>query len=365
MKLSKKIGLGIFAIPIQYTFVQLLAREPALVEKYYSTGFYPFISKTLRLFLGWIPFSFGDLLGFVILFYFLKSIYLLIKSRFTNWIQKTVNLILFLSSLYFCFYLFWGFNYFRNPLSHKLGLKHSNYTTEDLLKTTDTIVSLLNNSHFTITKNDTSKVNIPYTINQIHDIAPDGFNKLSIIHPEFAYHFPSIKNSAVSSFQSYNGTSGYINPITGEAQINSLIPKTGYPATVCHEMAHQIGWAAENEANFISFLSSIYNDDIYFRYAGYRMAYQYCIRELYRRDKALAKNIKKKVNIGIYKDYKDSNLFWKSYENPIEPIMKRGYNSYLKANNQTKGIRSYSYVVDLLIAYYKKSYTKQLTIKNQ
>ena len=38
----------------------------------------------------------------------------------------------------------------------------------------------------------------------------------------------------------------------------------------------------------------------------------------------------------------------------IEPYFKKGYNSYLKANNQTKGIKSYSYVVDLLIAYYKQ-----------
>ncbi|MDG1040547.1 MAG: DUF3810 family protein, partial [Polaribacter sp.] len=36
---------------------------------------------------------------------------------------------------------------------------------------------------------------------------------------------------------------------------------------------------------------------------------------------------------------------------PIEPLIKKGYNSYLKANNQANGIASYNYVVDLIISY--------------
>ena len=32
--------------------------------------------------------------------------------------------------------------------------------------------------------------------------------------------------------------------------------------------------------------------------------------------------------------------------------MKKGYNAYLKSNNQAKGVESYNYVVDLLISYY-------------
>ena len=43
---------------------------------------------------------------------------------------------------------------------------------------------------------------------------------------------------------------------SGEAQVNDRIPKTGYPTTTCHEMAHQIGFAAENEANFVGLFSS-------------------------------------------------------------------------------------------------------------
>ena len=79
-----------------------------------------------------------------------------------------------------------------------------------------------------------------------------------------------------------------MNPLTGEAQVNDKIPKTSYPTTTCHEMAHQIGFAAENEANFIGFLAANYNDDPYFKYASYRMAFGYCISELRKRDANLS-----------------------------------------------------------------------------
>ena len=51
------------------------------------------------------------------------------------------------------------------------------------------------------------------------------------------------------------------------------------------------------------------------------------------------------------KKIRDDSGFW----NQLEPYLKKGYNSYLKANNQSKGIKSYSYVVDLLIAYFDKN----------
>ena len=118
-------------------------------------------------------------------------------------------------------------------------------------------------------------------------------------------------------------------------------------------MAHQIGFAAENEANFVGFLATNYNDDVFFKYASYRMAFGYCISELRKRDRELSKELWKTVHIGIRKDFNYSYRFWKSYKNPFEPLVKKGYNAYLKANKQEKGIASYSYVVNLFIHYFE------------
>jgi hypothetical protein len=94
---------------------------------------------------------------------------------------------------------------------------------------------------------------------------------------------------------------------------------------------------------------------VYFKYASYRMAFGYCISEIRKRNLNVSRELWQTVNIGITKDFKSSSQFWRAYENPFEPLLKKGYNAYLKANKQDKGIASYNYVVDLLITYFETS----------
>jgi len=42
-----------------------------------------------------------------------------------------------------------------------------------------------------------------------------------------------------------------------------------------------------------------------------------------------------------------------SYQNPLEPLFKKGFDTFLKANNQAKGIESYSYAVALFVNYFE------------
>lgn len=335
--------------------MKLVAENPAFIERYYSNGIYPTISSFFRIILGWIPFSVGDLLLAFGLFIFIRFLFRLIKTRFNNFIPKVIHLIAVFSVIYFCFYLFWGLNYYREPLAKNLNYQQQKYTTEQLQKVTEHIIKNLNHYQFEITKNDTLKADNPYTQKEMYKMAISGYHHLSKDFPQLKYQHSSVKSSLMSLLQTYNGTAGYLNPLTGEAQVNSRIPKTGYPTTTCHEMAHQIGFAAENEANFIGFLAANYNDDIYFKYASFRMAFGYCISELRKRDKNASKELWKTVNKGVSKDFNASYQFWQAYKNPFEPLVKKGYNAYLKANKQDKGVQSYNYVVDLFISYFETS----------
>ncbi|WP_299665310.1 DUF3810 domain-containing protein [uncultured Polaribacter sp.] len=355
MKINKLHTALAVLLPIQILLVQLAAKNSAFIERYYSNGIYPPISSSLRILLGWIPFSVGDLLIAFLLFIFIRFLYRLIKYKFRNILPKMIHFVSILSIIYFCFYLFWGLNYYREPLAKNLGYNPSKYSTAQLQEATEHIVKELNFYQLEITKNDTLKVENPYHQKEMYNMAIAGYDKLSNDFPQLTYQHKSVKSSLMSLLQTYNGTSGYLNPLTGEAQVNDRIPKTNYPTTTCHEMAHQIGFAAENEANFVGFLAANYNEDIYFKYASYRMAFGYCISEIRKRDKNLSKELWKTVNKGIRKDFNASYQFWKAYKNPFEPILKKGYNAYLKANNQDKGIQSYNYVVDLLITYFETS----------
>lgn len=354
MKIKKRnLYLSLFLI-VQIVLMRFITSDASAIERYYSNGIYPVISSLFRILLGWIPFSIGDLLIFYFIFYAIRFTYKLFKTRFKNFINKVLGIIAFFSVIYFCFYLFWGLNYYREPLSKSLGYEKTNYSTEDLERVTIYLIDKLNETQVTITKSDTLKVENPYSNGEMYKLARKGYDSLAKTYPQFTYRFGTAKSSLMSLIQSYNGTSGYMNPLTGEAQVNSRIPKTSFPTTTCHEMSHQIGYAAENEANFIGFLAALYNDDIYFQYAAYRMATRYSIFELYKRDPDNYKKIYERINKGIIKDFRVSSEFWKQYENPFEPLMKKGYNAYLKSNNQSKGVESYNYVVDLLIHYYKE-----------
>lgn len=335
--------------------MRLAENNPAVIEKYYSNGLYPYISILLRRLFGWIPYSVGDVFLAIFVLLFLCSIYLLIKTKFKNFLIKITNFVAFLSILYFAFYLFWGLNYYREPLAKNLGYQQKKYTTEQLQKSTEYIISQLNNYHLKITKNDTLQVKSPYSTKDLYKISLKGYKNLENDFPQLKYKVPSIKSSLMSTLQSYNGTSGYLNPLTGEAQVNDRISKTSFPTTACHEIAHQIGFAAENEANFVGFLAANYNDDFYFKYASYRMAFGYSISEIRKRNPELSAQLWRTVNKGVIKDFNASYAFWQQYKNPFEPLVKKGYNAYLKANKQAKGTDSYNYVVDLLISYLEDS----------
>lgn len=350
---NKKLNIYLtILLGFQILFVQIISNYPSIIEKYYSNGIYLFTSKFLRILFGWIPFSFGDLLIGFLVFAFFRFLYRLIKARFKNSLEKLLQLFAIVSLLYGCFYWFWGLNYFREPLAKNLGFNQTKYTTEQLVTTTKHVIKNLNTLQLEITKNDSLKVENPFSQKEMYAKAISGYAILAETYPQLAYKHTSVKSSLMSLFQSYNGTSGYMNPLTGEAQVNDMIPKTGYPTTTCHEMAHQIGFAAENEANFVGFLASVSNKDVYFKYAGYRMAFGYLISEMRKHDKQQASDLWKTIHKGISKDFIASNAFWNAYQNPIEPLIKKGYNSYLKANKQSKGIQSYNYVVDLLISYF-------------
>ena len=59
------------------------------------------------------------------------------------------------------------------------------------------------------------------------------------------YHFRSAKPSLFSYIGNYLGYTGYYNPFTGEAQVNTTVPLFIQPFTTCHEMGHQLGYYAK------------------------------------------------------------------------------------------------------------------------
>jgi hypothetical protein len=349
LALKRNYILPLFLL-FQIIFLRFLAFFPETVERFYSNGLYVYISHFSRTLLGEIPFSIGDIIYGTTIIY---CIYWFYKNRKLHWKRKLWSVLNFLSVFYFLFHLLWAFNYYRVPLFEKMNIK-TEYSEADLVTFTEKLITKTNDVQLAITKNQNEKVTNPYSQDSIFSMTQNGYDNLSKIYPFFQYEIPSRKKSLFSLPLTYMGFGGYLNPFTNESQVNDKLPMYGFPNVVCHEMAHQIGYASESECNFIGFLAGIKNEDLYFQYSALSNALRYCMSNIAMKNEKQFEILKKKINLGIIANYKESDLFWKQYDTIIDKGFHAFYDQFLKTNQQKDGIDSYSKFVDLLINYYKE-----------
>jgi hypothetical protein len=351
--MNLKTGIALSLIP-QIIFVKWLGSHTDWIETYYSNGLYPFIAKSFRFLLGWIPFSVGDVLYASLLLLTLGYLFNNRRTLLQNKMKFLRDVVMVLSIAYFTFHFMWGFNYYREPIVTKFELVETK-DYQELVDFTRRLVNKTNEIQFTITSDSSTQVTIPYSQNQQFQKTLEGYGQLKQKHPFLSYTQPSIKTSLFSKALTYMGYAGYLNPFTNEAQVNGLLPNFRFPVVAGHEIGHQLGYAAENETNFIGYLVTVNNEDLYFKYAAYSYALGYCLNDVRRGDSVTFDKLLSELNGGVKLNFQEMSVFWNQYENPLEPVFKSIFNSFLKSNNQSQGIQSYNAVVSLLIAYHKEN----------
>lgn len=334
---------------VQIILVKTMGAFPNFIEKWYSNFWYTYVSKASRFTLGKIPFSVGDIMYLILIFLLIRWIWKHRKGFFKQWKSNGIAVLSWISVFYFFFHLLWGMNYYRVPLDEKLQIDKE-YTEAELIAFTEKMIVKANAIHLQITQNDTVKVVIPYSEEEIFEKAVLSYDYLPENLQEFKYHTPSIKASLLRIPLSYMGFGGYLNPFTNEAQVNTLKPKYTIPMTTCHEMGHQMGVGSESECNFIGFMSASRSNDLYFQYSAYSFIVRYCLGNLEQIQEGKGKAFLDKLNKGIVKNYDENEAFWDSYHTPIDTFFEFFYDNFLKANQQ-EGIVSYSKFVGLAIGY--------------
>lgn len=346
----KTIVLFIIALAIK-----LFSLNTALVELYYSTGIYMFISKALRILTGWLPFSIGDVLYAVAVVWIAVKIISYLAALFRRRITKknslkglikTINLLLF---IYIFFYAVWGLNYDRKGIATQLQLQPQNETTQDLSILTDSLLLRVNKVRRGLGEPVQYE---PYQ--RVFSQSIEAYSRAQQQYPFLQYRFSSVKSSLYSTLGNYLGFSGYYNPFSGEAQVCTKVPPFLLPYITCHEIGHQLGYATEDEANFTGYLAARFSTDQRFQYSLYFDLFNYANNTLFQYDSVAARSNYKQLDTLVKKDIAEYRHFLLQYKNPLEPLITALYGNYLKANNQPEGIETYSRVVAWLIAYQKK-----------
>jgi hypothetical protein len=336
--------------------IKIFSFFPDAVEKYYSTGIYPLISRLLRLLFGWIPFSVGDFMYAACFIYLIISLIRFLSRAFRRTmhrqylllcLKRCISIVLW---IYLAFNILWGLNYDRLPIAKQMKLETSLYSKEDLQSLVGLLVNRMNG--IDSLSRDARKELV--TNDSIFNHCIQAYHQLHLENPAVYYPNPSVKFSFYGYLANYMGFSGYYNPFSGEAQVNTTIPRFVQPFTTCHEIGHQLGYAKEEEANFCGFLATKTSKDPAFRYSVYVDLYLYSASALYALDSTAFIPYRESLHPDVRQDLRDLSAFYRRYQNPFEPVIHALYGNFLKANRQPQGINSYDEVVGLAIAYYHK-----------
>lgn len=337
--------------------LKFASTQPVWVEENYSTNIFPVISVFQRAVFGWIPWSMGDLF-YTFLFLlvcfktgqFFKTLY---KKEMNRWYLLTglKQLIFFFLFIYVFFYGLWGLNYNRQGIATKLGLELKPVTTGEIDSLTALLQQRLNDNAARISQKERDSIKRKKIL---FDKASEAFLYAEHTYPFLSYEPQSVKPSLFSYLGNYLGFQGYYNPFSGEAQVNTTIPLILEPIVTTHEIAHQLGYAKENEANFVAFLACRAYPNNVFRYSMYFDMYHYASMELFRKDSVRARAYQQTLHPQVKEDLNVLKKFIQRYKNPVEPVIMWLYGNYLQANNQPEGKRTYNMVVAYLVAYKKK-----------
>lgn len=362
LKPTLKKLLWLLPGPVFYALFRLSFLWPSFTEAVYSRGVYPVIAQPLSLLTGLLPFSLGELLLyafvlFVAVFTALAAVSA-VRARRGWWRPLASRLIVLLgvvSSLYAVFVGIWGFNYAREPLCASLGLDASPSTTGELSATCEALISRANALRALSPEDENGVFSPALSKTQIMRHIPDAYNNAAALSGRgfLGGAYGRVKPVLYSQGMSWSYLCGVYFPFTAEANVNADAPDLLFASSCAHEEAHQRGFAREDEANFLSYYVLSYSDETSLRYSGTMLALTHAMNALYDDDSDRYYELRAAYSDGVNADLKANSGYWQRYESDVSETVQQVNNTYLKANLQSDGVKSYGRMTDLLIALWR------------
>ena len=339
--------------------VFLLLTAAMVAAAVYVPGFFAFytpLSQSALAFLAGItaPFPFAVWQVLLVLLVLLV-LYGLVRtfSRKRGLLCWLAGVIALLSLMLLVFTGLWGLNHWAPSVPERLGLQVREYSTEELRQTTLYLADQASAWSTQVQRGpDTDML---ADAEAMAETAGAAFLPLAQSDSFFAGSSAPVKPLLAGKAFSYMGLTGIFICYTGESCVNPDTYSASLPYTMCHEAAHRLTVAPEDEANFCAFLACTASDDPAFRYSGYYCAFIHCYNALCKADPESAAQIRSGVSPALDSDLRRANAHYDQYEGKVQEVATKVNDTYLKAFNEASGIRSYGEAADLLIAWYLDS----------
>ncbi|HHT44781.1 MAG TPA: DUF3810 domain-containing protein [Fastidiosipila sp.] len=349
---------GVLALVV-YFLRQSFIANPELAERYANTT-YRTLVRGISSLSGLVPFSLTEavtVLGVLfILYYGVRFTRRLIvgpwRVRFA--LKRFIILGAIALLIFSWFTALHGFNYERRPLSYTLALDVRPREKEELKSATIWLLREAQAARSLLPEDEDGVAIPPVKTKELLQHAVGAYDRLAIVHPVFK-DIPErqIKPVLLSRYWSYTGVTGMYNPILVESSVNIDQPSFLIPYSALHEAAHVGGFAKEDEANFLAFLSGIYHPEATYRYASLYSGLVYVSNRLYQYDKEAFNEAMMSLDPGIARDMKAHTDYWKQFKGPVKEVSKKTNDAFLKSQRQEDGVRSYGRMIDLLLAWHE------------
>lgn len=384
MKEKKKLGKTerrLFATCVFFAVSGVLmvcARQIPGFAEWYAVHIYQKLTAVVGRVTGLAPFSVVEIGLYVLLIMLpVTGVRTIVKSvRFgqggENAFRWASGVFLTVSVLMCLYAVNCGVNYQRESFSEKSGLEAEQYTAEELKAVCLWLTEEVNARAGLVERGGSGEMILTMPgaedrgsdppgempLQVLGDMAVQAMTKLAEDYPDLKGYYPHPKPVCISEILSYQNLSGVYSPFTVEANYNADMVDYNIPFTLCHELSHLRGFMQEEEANFIAFLACIGAGKQDFEYSGYLTGWVYCMNALRRTAAEEWQEVREELDEAAEADLRENSRFWDSYDGAVAEVSDKVNDTYLKANGQSEGVKSYGRMVDLIIAY-AESYSER------
>ena len=255
-------------------------------------------------------------------------------------------------TVYALFCLMWGVNYWTDSFQDRSGITAQPVAAEDLEAVTAYFAQQLAAAADSVPRDENGVYAVPKE--QILAESTAVYGGVTELFPFLDFRDTGVKAVRCSRFMSIMGFTGVYFACIGESNVNVDSPACLLPSTVAHELAHQRGIAWEQECNFLGVLASVTSGMPDYVYSGWLLGFIHLGNALYETDPEAYWAIRNALPETVSADLRDNNAYWDQFrDNVVEKVSDTVYDAALKSYGDTNGMKSYSMVVELLVAYYK------------
>lgn len=353
--------LSLIFIPLAILIKYVMAQYPEFTENVYSRGIYKYIMQPVSFLTGLVPFSIAELALIILVIYIpARLIYLVIKAvrarKGLVLMQFFANIVLIGSLWFFVQTMVWSINYERLPYSELAGITVQDSSVEDLDELCRWLVDDTNKLREQVSEDQYGVMFVEGGYKSVLKRTVKGYDAVEHKYPFLGGIYGPPKPVFFSRLMSYTNIIGVYSCLTGEANIDIDIPSFDLASTAMHEMAHQRGFAREDEANYIAYKTCMAHPDVDFKYSGSVMALQYSMNALYAESPERYFAIADNFSLGFLRDLEADRVYWEQFQGITKEVVNKMNDTYLKLNGEEDGVKSYGRMIDLLLAEYKSSY---------